>query len=287
MSYMVMECHPSYAVVLDRDGRFLKVANLRYTPGQTVTEVILMQVPEQKAGRRWLYSLSAVAACLVLLLGAALVWFQMPYASVYLTINPEVRIDVNRADRVVGLEGVNQDGKDLIAGYDYRRKDLDTVMDDLVDLAIEQEFLHPGGEINLSLDAQDENWVSTHTDTLHQQLNTYLTDKISVDIQMHTGVPVPGAYDSDYGNTGYDETDYGTADDPQPATVPASGDVTDYGRTDYGQTVYDPTSPYEEPDTPYDPTSPYEAPTSDYDDPDTGYDDPESDYDDPDTDYED
>ena len=30
MSYLVMECHTSYAVVLDEQGRFLKVANLNY-----------------------------------------------------------------------------------------------------------------------------------------------------------------------------------------------------------------------------------------------------------------
>ena len=29
MNYLVMECHPGYAVVLSEDGRFLKAANLR------------------------------------------------------------------------------------------------------------------------------------------------------------------------------------------------------------------------------------------------------------------
>ena len=37
MKYLVMECHPAYAVVLDEKGRFLKVANLNYEPGQTVS----------------------------------------------------------------------------------------------------------------------------------------------------------------------------------------------------------------------------------------------------------
>lgn len=27
MSYLVMECHPGYAVLLDEEGRFLKAAN--------------------------------------------------------------------------------------------------------------------------------------------------------------------------------------------------------------------------------------------------------------------
>ena len=32
MKYLVMECHPAYAVVLDEEGRFLKVSNLNYGP---------------------------------------------------------------------------------------------------------------------------------------------------------------------------------------------------------------------------------------------------------------
>ena len=35
MKYLVMECGLSYAVVLDQEGRFLKVANLNYQIGQT------------------------------------------------------------------------------------------------------------------------------------------------------------------------------------------------------------------------------------------------------------
>ena len=30
MKYIVMECRPSYAIVLDEEGRFLRTANLRY-----------------------------------------------------------------------------------------------------------------------------------------------------------------------------------------------------------------------------------------------------------------
>ena len=44
--YIVMEFHLSYAVVLDEDGRFLKVANRHYQVGQTVTDVIEMQIPQ-------------------------------------------------------------------------------------------------------------------------------------------------------------------------------------------------------------------------------------------------
>lgn len=34
MSYIVMECPPAYAVLLDEEGRFLKAANLHYEVGR-------------------------------------------------------------------------------------------------------------------------------------------------------------------------------------------------------------------------------------------------------------
>ena len=52
MKYMVMECHLSYAVVLDEEGRFLKVANRHYEVGQTVSEVVEMVLPQSKPQKK-------------------------------------------------------------------------------------------------------------------------------------------------------------------------------------------------------------------------------------------
>ena len=69
MSYLVMECHPGYAVLLDEEGRFLKAANLRYETGQTVYDPVLMkETPErQRHTVRWIGSgIAAIAACFLL-----------------------------------------------------------------------------------------------------------------------------------------------------------------------------------------------------------------------------
>ena len=185
MKYMVMECHPGYAVVLDEHGQFKKVANMRYEVGQTVTDVteISLPAPRKQNYTRIISALAAAAACLVLVLTFFLPG-SSPYASVYMTINPQVRIDVDRNDMVVGLAGVNEDGKTLIAGYSYQNKHLDLVVDELVDRAIEMGFLHADGKISLALDATDTAWVTAHGDSLGTQLHDYLIDKISVTIEI-------------------------------------------------------------------------------------------------------
>ena len=66
MNYMVMECHPSYAVLLDEEGRFLKAANLHYETGQVVHDPVLMKEEHAKQRNlmRWARSgMAAAAAC--------------------------------------------------------------------------------------------------------------------------------------------------------------------------------------------------------------------------------
>ena len=97
MNYLVMECHPGYAILLDEEGRFLKAANLHYKVGQTVRDPVLMRT-ERRRPARWVRSgIAAVAACLLLFLGAQFYQgYLQPYSFIYLTINPEVRMNLNR-----------------------------------------------------------------------------------------------------------------------------------------------------------------------------------------------
>ncbi|MBQ2972596.1 MAG: anti-sigma factor domain-containing protein [Ruminococcus sp.] len=247
MKYIVMECHLSYAVVLNEEGCFLKVANRHYEVGQTVTDIIEMQVPpsvsQKKKTNKWVYSLVAMAACLILMVTSMFQMGQMTYASVYMTINPEVRIDVNRNDVVVKLDGINSDGDDLIAGYEYKKKDLDLVMDELVARAIDMGYLYEGGQISLVLDADSDEWVNIHRDTLTAQLNEHLNEKLSVTIEVtdmkeqgnKVVLPVTPK-EGDYGESDYEDTNKATAPpaSPQPAE-------SDYGDSSYddGQTDYD------------------------------------------------
>ncbi|MDO4543593.1 MAG: hypothetical protein Q4C01_03480, partial [Clostridia bacterium] len=238
MKYLVMECHAGYAVVLDEGGRFLKVANLRYEVGQTVTDVVEMQppaaAPEKKRLKPLIYSLSAVAACLLLLIATVFRPNQRVYASVYLSINPQVRIDVNRDDEVVDLSGMNEDGEVLIAGYAYKDKELDLVMEQLVDRAIDLGYLHSGGQITLTLDAEDEEWVVAHSDSLFNSLTASMNGKMSVTIRVQSDssqgdravIPV-GAGDSSYG-----DSDYGNI--PIESPIIGSATVPPYSDSDYG-----------------------------------------------------
>ena len=143
MKYVVMECHPAYAILLDEQGRFVRAANFRYEVGQVVQQPVLMRdvseivgediadgfrietEMEAKTERKkrpvpgWMRSITALAACLLLLFMG---YYQngMAYTSIYLTINPSVEMELNRNGNVVKINGLNQDGRDLLEGYELR-----------------------------------------------------------------------------------------------------------------------------------------------------------------------
>ena len=188
MNYMVMECHPSYAVLLDEEGRFLKAANLHYKTGQIVHDPVLMkeEPAKQRNLMRWARSgMAAAAACFLLLIGFN--YYQnnvVSYSSIYLTINPEIQMDLNRKGSVTRLEGINEDGKTLLEGYDGKGKDKITVTDELIDRAIEMGFLSEGGQISFSIDAPDDALIQKYGEELQTEVLKYLENQFTITVEI-------------------------------------------------------------------------------------------------------
>lgn len=186
MNYLVMECHPAYAIVLDSTGTFKKVANLQYTVGQTLTEVTEMasgsETEEKKVlpFRRILLSAAALAACFLLLVLGIQKFVLTPYGSVRMQINPDVQINVNRMNIVIGVEGLNEDGKTLIRGYSYRWKTVEQVSDALADRAVEMGYLKEGGTIRLTVESEHEKWRAKTESRILIELDFHTGDSITV-----------------------------------------------------------------------------------------------------------
>ena len=248
MNYIVMECHPGYAVLLDEEGRFRKAANLHYEVGQTVCDPVLMREGPSRQQKliRWASgSFAAVAACFMMLIGLRYYQHNLAaYSSIYLTINPEVQMDLNRQGDVIRLEGGNEDGRQLLEGYTGKGKDKITVTDELIDRAIEMGFLSEGGQISFSIDTPDEALFREYGEELTDEVLRHLQDRFTITVEIvnsQTGetestegtqnsapasqeiisVPAPSEQETAPAD---DDTDYG----------PASDGVTDYGDSDYG-----------------------------------------------------
>lgn len=205
-----MECHTSYAILLDENGVFLKAANLHYEVGQTVSNPVLMQENQtaknktQKAIRN---TLIAIAACLVLIFSTEYYQYTTsPYSSILISINPQVQIQLNKKGNVVSIAGTNKDGEILIDGYDAKGKSKTTVADELVERAIEMGFLTDGGDVTFSISTPDKN--------LYNQYESELKNSVKPDGEnVNINIIVENENDIDDDDDDNDDNDENENDD--------------------------------------------------------------------------
>ena len=253
-----MEVHPAYAVVLDEEGRFLKAANLRYQVGDTVRDIVELRHPREKRPALWkpLSGVAGLAACLCLVFFGYYQPNFTPYGALRIQINPDVELTLSRTDRVLELEGLNEDGQSLIAGYEYSGKDREDVTGELVERAIGLGYLSDGETVSITVTSSDADWQIREEREAREDLEERYGETIVIQIgptdeeppatevvipvmppePEPTPEPLPEQtdppvvpYDTDDrpgsgGATGYQDTDYG----------PDADGITDYEDTDYG-----------------------------------------------------
>ena len=184
MNYLVMEVHPAYAVVLDEEGRFLKAANLRYQVGDTVQHIVELRRPQEKRPSLWkpLSGLAALAACLCLVFFGYYQPNFTPYGALRIQINPDVELTLSRTDRVLELEGLNEDGRALIEGYDYHGKDREDVTGALVERAIDQGYLSGGETVSITVTSSDADWQAREEQEVRDDLEERYGETIVIQI---------------------------------------------------------------------------------------------------------
>ena len=244
MSYLVMETHPAYAVLLDEEGRFLKAANLRYQVGDTVQDIVELQPPKAKSPALWkpLSGVAGLAACLCLVFFGYYQPNYTAYGTLRIQINPDVEMTVSRTDRVLGLEGLNEDGEALIAGYAYQGKDRETAAGELVERAIDMGYLSDGETVSITVTSADADWQAREEQEAREDLEERYGQTIVIQIgpleeePPATEIVIPVT----------PPTPEPTPEpSPEPTAPPAIPDSTDYGTsgdgvTDYQDTDYGP-----------------------------------------------
>ncbi|NLJ93982.1 MAG: hypothetical protein GX326_00590 [Clostridiaceae bacterium] len=184
MKYLIVECFKSYAVALDQEGRFIKVANFNYEVGQTVKNIVAMKEAPNTQSKNKVISfvnkyyrpLIAVAAVIIIFFSGLFVLDNHKVGTVYMTINPQIEIGLNRKDKVLEVGAINQEAKILLEDYKYKNKNLDTVLDEILDLAEQNNYLDEKAKVTLKLDEQsleeNEAWYTATKDRINRYINS-------------------------------------------------------------------------------------------------------------------
>lgn len=236
MKYLVMESATSYAVLLDEDGRFVKSANLGYEIGDTVTNPVLMlDTPLEKInGRskvtnRVIATVVAIAAMVMLIFGVN--YYQQsvtPYSSIFMAINPEVEMVLNKSGDVIDMNGINEDGRTLLEKYYQTSKDKSVIANGIVDRAIEMGYLADGGRVSIAIDTPDQalfeqygaelrrvfegresiTFSITDMDNRNQEPEETPESEIEPEPEVEPEVEAVPADDSGYDESSYEESSY-------------------------------------------------------------------------------
>ncbi|MEE0796519.1 MAG: hypothetical protein UIJ88_01670 [Anaerovoracaceae bacterium] len=221
MSYIVMECHKAYVIVLDSEGRFLKAANLGYEVGQKTDFIVGADAhptkTRQQPGRRKFATWAvAAAACVCLIAMSSYEYVFKAVGTINININPQVEIYVNKLDRVIDIEGKNEDGERLTEDYHAFGKKASEAADELADRAIEMGFLTENGRITIYAESDDEQWKNRIQEDIIYEISLHVGDRYYVtapETQMTVTIERPensGDISMASGDSGYtDSTHYG------------------------------------------------------------------------------
>lgn len=247
-----MEVHPAYAVVLDEEGRFLKAANLRYQVGDTVRDIVELRHPREKRPALWkpLSGVAGLAACLCLVFFGYYQPNFTPYGALRIQINPDVELTLSRTDRVLELEGLNEDGQSLIAGYEYSGKDREDVTGELVERAIDMGYLSGGETVSITVTSADADWQAREEQAAREDLEERYGETIVIQIGPTDEKPPVTEVVIPVTPPEPEPTPEPPPEQTDPPVVP---DDTDYGPNADGVTDYEPPDegPYVDGDTDY------------------------------------
>lgn len=114
MKAVVVEINNNQAAILSDDGCITSIKNANYSIGQEV------QLNKQKSTivKKLSVFVASAAACMVL--GVSTWAYASPYIYVSVDVNPSLEFVVNRFDRVIRVNGVNDDGEEILTAISLR-----------------------------------------------------------------------------------------------------------------------------------------------------------------------
>lgn len=128
MKAVIVEIRAAYAAALTDDGCVMKLKNRNYTIGETI-EVSNTPVIQMRSVVKWA---SSVAAAVILCVVSAWTYWA-PYSYVSLDVNPSIEYQVNRFDRVIGVQAVNGDGDEIIQSINVTNNPVDQAVKTTID----------------------------------------------------------------------------------------------------------------------------------------------------------
>jgi len=114
---------------------------------------------------------------IVLVLAVVGIMATQPANSLTIDVNPSIEIVTNRLDRVVEINPLNDDAKELLAGFEPKDKKLEGTVNDLVDLMILTGHIKGGEDNFVMITVSDDSVDGPLVDKVNRAIKAMLENK--------------------------------------------------------------------------------------------------------------
>jgi hypothetical protein len=139
MKAVVVDIEGKYAVVLAKNGSFIKVKNSKeYKVGHEI------DISSNKPVNLFSYTkIASMAAAILIFIGIGIGAhaYNSPYSYINVDINPSVEITTNVFDRIIDIKALNTDGEKVIAHGSYKNHKIKDGIDELLKSAVDEGYL--------------------------------------------------------------------------------------------------------------------------------------------------
>ncbi|TYP58774.1 anti-sigma factor domain-containing protein [Thermosediminibacter litoriperuensis] len=151
MKAVIVDVEGEYIIVVNQRGDFKKIYNM-YKGRQIGDEIDIPEITTNYTVFRRIASLAAVFMITVVMAGYGIASFFRPVTYVTMDVNPSVEMSLNRFNRVIDVEGLNDDGARLVGDRtSFRTLPPERVVRMLLFRAREQNLLGPDSVVMFTI----------------------------------------------------------------------------------------------------------------------------------------
>ncbi|OPZ88967.1 MAG: Anti-sigma-I factor RsgI [Firmicutes bacterium ADurb.Bin419] len=175
MKGIVVEQNDKYAVILDKNGGFIKIKNRgNYSVGHEID----IEAKVFDFNFKTISKVASIAAAFVLVSGVSVgaYAYNTPCNYVNVDINPSLEFSVNIFDRVLEVKGINSDGEELVKYKSYKNLRIDKAVENCIEEAVEEGFLGESSDnaVVITVSGKDNKKVTNIKEELANTANVTL-----------------------------------------------------------------------------------------------------------------
>lgn len=175
MKSVVVEIKGDYAALLNDDGTVVKRRNKNYSIGDIV------MAKEKSLAKKIRVAVAAALFFMVASVGVAA--YETPYYYVSLDVNPGILMKVNLFEKVIGVEGINQDAQSIIEGLELKNKGIETAICNAIQRIEEKGYFVKNNNIIIAASSKNKEKAEKLALKLKDAANEEIEDEgIDVDV---------------------------------------------------------------------------------------------------------